>query len=184
MKTKGFVCLCSFLPLGGSEFLTCTGSLSLKYFWHFLQVRSTFLTGDRRLPFLFIWESVYFSITVNFPVYRVPGWRFSSFSTEHFTPLPLFARPRRVQGYCCPSVQVRRFFSGYSQDSLYLFFGFLQFEYNMPQSRFGIYHIWSSKLPGMVVWCPSLSLENSLPLLLQIFLLLLSILPWRAQRQS
>lgn len=94
----------TLFPYEDPEFLTCTRSFSLKYFFrHFLQVRSTFLTGDRRLPFLFIWESLYFSITVNFPVYRAPGWQFSSFSTEHFNPLPLFAWPWRVQGYCCPS---------------------------------------------------------------------------------
>lgn len=61
----------------------------------------------------------------------------------------------------------------YSQNFLFLF-GLQHFEYDMSRYVFLIYIMLDiSEITGSVVWC----LESSWPLLLQIFLLFLSILP-------
>lgn len=191
MKTKGFVCLCSFLPWHSS--LT-----RIQSFWPalvpFPWSTSSDISCKSGQRFLLVTDAFHFYLSEK--AFIFPSLLISLYTGLQGGNFLLSAQNTSIHSPCLRgleefrvtvallSVQVRRFFSGYSQDSLYLFFGFLQFEYNMPQSRFGIYHIWSSKLSGMVVWCPSLSLENSPPLLLQTFLLLLSILPWWAQRPS
>lgn len=52
---------------------------------------------------------------------------------------------------------------------IFSIFGFLQFDYDMTTGRL------LSEIPGSVVRCLSLILENSKPLLYQIFLLFLSL---------
>ena len=61
--------------------------------------------------------------------------------------------------------------------SLAFVFGFLQFECDVPRcSPLVIYpDWWFSEIPGCVLWDLLLILENSQPLLLQMFLLLISL---------